>query len=124
MISKLEITSIHMDIDDNLRHYVTKKIGQCDRFLPRRIRPSLHAEITLREEKIKERKICVCEVVMYLPHEVISTNESTINMYAAIDIVESKLTNQLRKYKDMHTSPKLYRRVMSRIKHDSSSSIV
>jgi ribosomal subunit interface protein len=119
MITRLEITSIHMEIDDNLRHYVTKKIGQCDRFLPRRIRTSMHAEITLKEEKSKERKICTCEVVMYLPHEVITTTESTINMYAAIDIVESKLINQLRKYKAMHTSPKLYRRVLAGIKHKS-----
>ncbi len=119
MITRLEIKSIHMEIDDNLRRYVTKKIGQCDRFLPRRIRPSLHAEVTLREEKLKERKICTCEVIMYLPHDVIATTESTINMYAAIDIVESKLTNQLRKYKDMHTSPKLYRRFVSRIKRKS-----
>ena len=121
MISRLEITSIHMDIDDNLRHYVTKKIGQCDRFLPRRIRPSLHAEVTLREEKLKERKICTCEVILYLPHEVIATTESTINMYAAIDIAESKLTSQLRKYKAMHTSPKVYRRFLARLKRKSSS---
>ena len=62
MISRLEITSIHMDIDDNLRHYVTKKIGQCDRFLPRRIRPSLHAEITLREEKSKKEKSALAKL--------------------------------------------------------------
>ena len=56
MITRLEITSMHMDIDDNLRHYATKKIGQCDHFLPRRIRPESHAEITLREEKCKSEK--------------------------------------------------------------------
>jgi ribosomal subunit interface protein len=110
-----------MDIDENLKRYVTKKIGQCDRFLPRRIRPALRADITLKEEKLKERKICVCEIVMYLPHEVIATTESTINMYAAIDIAESKLTSQLRKYKAMHTSPKIYRQVLARLKHKDSS---
>ena len=57
MITRLEITSIHMEIEDNLRHYVTKKIGQCDRFLPHRIRTSLHADITLKEEKSKEKNL-------------------------------------------------------------------
>ena len=58
---------------------------------------------------------------MYLPHEVIATTESTINMYAAIDIAESKLTSQLRKYKAMHASPKVYRRVMAHLKRKTST---
>ncbi len=114
MIAKLEMAGIHMTIDDSLKRYVTKKIGECDRFLPKRLRPSLHAEVTLKEEKAHDKKSCICEVVLYLPHEVITSTESTINMYAAIDIVETKLQTQLRKYKQLHTDPKFYRRMLSR----------
>jgi putative sigma-54 modulation protein len=115
MITKLEIAGIHMSVDDNLKRYVTKKIGECDRFLPRRLRPSLHAEVSLKEVRAQDKKNCICEVVLYLPHEVITSTESTINMYAAVDIVETKLQTQLRKYKQLHTDPKFYRRMLSRL---------
>jgi ribosome-associated translation inhibitor RaiA len=35
-------------------------------------------------------------------------------MYAAVDIVEAKLKQQLKKYKDLHMSGKLHRRLMAR----------
>ena len=53
---------------------------------------------------------------MHLPKETLTAKESTINMFAAIDIVEAKMSNQIKKYKQTHTDPKLYRRLTSRFK--------
>src|SRR5690554_5556355 len=99
MISKLEINGVHMKPDEDLRRYVTKKIGKLDRYLSKHARVSAHAEVFLKEEQARGKKKCSCEVVLRLPHDTLTTKESTINIYAAVDIVEAKLKNQLRKYK-------------------------
>ena len=116
MIQKLEITGVHMDVDKKLREYVTKKIGKLDHYLPRHARESAHAEVFLKAAKAKNKKERTCEVVMYLPKEKLMTKESTINIYAAIDIVEAKLKNQLKKYKETHSTLGIHRRVLSRIR--------
>jgi putative sigma-54 modulation protein len=117
MITRLEISGVHMSVGDDLKKYVARKIGRLDRFIPRAGRESVHAEVKLKEGKAKNKNARTCEVIMHLPHENIAVKESTINMYAAIDIVETKLHHQLKKYKDLHASPRLRQRLMSRLKH-------
>ena len=116
MIQKLEITGIHLKIDDDLRKYVVRKIGKLDHYMSRHARESVHAEVLLKESKLKNKKQCTCEVIMKLPMETLATKESTLNMYAAVDIVEAKLKNQLKKYKDKHSRRGLHRRVFARLK--------
>ena len=114
MINKLEISGVHTNVNSKLEKYVNKKIGQLDKYIPRNARQSTHASVKLKESNAKDKNRCTCEVVMRLPHETIDTHESTINMYAAIDIVEAKLKQRLKKYKDMHAGPRLYRRLLWR----------
>lgn len=116
MINKLEIHGVHMHVDPKLFAYTTKKIGKLDRFISRHARESVHAEVMLKEEKVKNKKSNTCEVILHLPGENITVKESTINMYAAVDIVEAKLKNLLKKYKDTHGSMKIHKRVVSRFK--------
>jgi ribosome-associated translation inhibitor RaiA len=42
------------------------------------------------------------------------SKEGTVNIYAAIDIVEAKLRAQLRSYKDKHTNEPRRARMLSR----------
>src|SRR5205814_2393216 len=100
MIARLEIDGVHVHVDEDLQRYVTKKIGRLDQYMSRHSRKSVHVEVKLIEEKIKARKQTTCEVIMHLPHETLMTKETTVNMYAAIDIVLTKLKNQLKKYKE------------------------
>ncbi len=116
MIQKLEITAVHMDLSKKLGDYATKKIGKLDHYMSRHVRESAHAEIFLKESKIKQRKECTCEVVLHLPKETITLSETTINIFAAVDIVEAKLKNQLKKYKDMHSPAGLHRRMILRLR--------
>jgi len=116
VIQKLEINGIHADVDKKLHDYVVKKIGKLDRFMSRQVRDSVHAEVFLKEKMIKAKKECICEVVLHLPKETVTTKEATVNMFAAIDIVEAKLKNLLKKYKDTHHNAKLYRRLYSRLR--------
>lgn len=115
MINRLDIIGVHTKLDSRLEKYVNKKIGQLDRYVPRKSRESVHATVRLKEGKAKDKNHCTCEVSLVLPHETIETHESTVNMFAAIDIVETKLKQQLKKYKDMHGNPKLYRRLAWRL---------
>ncbi len=104
MISKLEITTVHADVDKEINKYVKKKIGKLDDYMPKHARKSAHAEVKLKEAKLKARKESTCEVTIYVPDATIQASETTVNMYAAIDIVEEKLKTQLKKYKDQQAS--------------------
>lgn len=100
---KLEINAIHTELNDDLKKYITKKISKLDRFVPKHARTSVHAEVKLKEASIKNKKQYTCEVILHLPHENITTKETTLNMFAAVDIVETKLKNQLKRYKERHS---------------------
>jgi putative sigma-54 modulation protein len=119
MIQKLEINAVHADVNDDLRKYVEKKIGKMDLYMSRHVRDSAHVEVKLKESSAKGKKQATCEVILYLPHEALTVKETTINMYAAVDIVEAKLKNLLKKYKEKHDSPKLRRRIISRLRRKS-----
>ncbi len=119
MIKKLEITGVHYSADADLKKYARNKIGKLDRYLPKTARESAHAEIYLKEVKAKNKKECMCEVVLHLPHGTLTTKEATLNMFAAVDIVEAKLKNQIRKYKDTHGTRGLHRRVLARLRRQS-----
>jgi len=116
MIKKLEINGVHMTVGKDLRKYVHKKIGGLEKYIPKHARKSAHVEVKLKEGKIKTKVERTCEVIIHLPQEVMMVSETTINMFAAIDIVEEKLKHLLHKYKEMHADPKLRRRLLARLK--------
>jgi ribosomal subunit interface protein len=116
MLQRIEIAGVHYTVDANLQKYVTQKLGNLDKYLPRASRQSTHLEVKFKESKAKDKKQCTCEVIMHAPHETMTVKESTLNMFAAVDIVEEKLKHQLKKYKDMQASHKLHRRVIARLR--------
>ncbi|HUC95619.1 MAG TPA: ribosome-associated translation inhibitor RaiA [Candidatus Saccharimonadia bacterium] len=99
---KLKISGVHTTVDESIKRYVIKKIGKLDKYIPRKARGSAHAEVFLKESKHQNKKECTCEIVVHLPQDTFTTKESTINIFAAVDIVEAKLKNQLHKYKELH----------------------
>jgi putative sigma-54 modulation protein len=114
MIAKLEVATQRAEMTPELERYISRKIGRLDRFVARTARQSIHAEVKLKEEKADGKKQFSCGVVLHLPHDTLDASETTINMFAAVDIVETKLRHQLRKYKDTHTNPKFYRKMFKR----------
>lgn len=119
MIQQLEIDGVHMTVGNDLRRYVNKKIGGLEKYIPRHARKSAHVEVKLKEGKNKTRNERTCEVIVHLPGEVFAVSETTINMFAAVDIVEEKLKNLMHKYKEKHASPKLRQRLMARLRRQS-----
>jgi putative sigma-54 modulation protein len=112
----MEVSGVHTTVDEDLRKYVTKKLGRMDRYLPRKARDSAHIEVQLKESKAKDKKQCTCEVVLHLPQENIMIKETTLNMFAAVDIVETKLKNQIKKYKEKHSTSRVPRRLLTKIR--------
>jgi ribosomal subunit interface protein len=96
---KIQINGVHDVAGEDIQKYITKKISKLDKYIPKAARTSAHAEVFLRESNIKDKKQCTCEVVMHLPNDMFAVKETTINIYAAVDIVEAKLKNQLNRYK-------------------------
>jgi len=118
MIKNIEISGIHYQVDDKLKKYVAGKISRLDRYMPRRARRAVRADIKLTETKGKKNDKYTAEVVLHLPSGQLTASESTLNMYAAVDIVEAKLKNQLRKLKEKHLRHRKIDRksILSRVK--------
>ncbi len=100
MITAITVTGIKFEVDSRTDKYVRRKIGRLDRFLPRHARKSATAEVRLKEVNRANGNKYEAEVVLRVPHKDITATDSTMNILAAIDIVEAKLATQLKKYKD------------------------
>ena len=121
MIKKFEIQGVHAQVDDKLKAYVERKIGGLDRYISKHSRESAHAEVHLKETQSKAKDRFRCEVTLFLPQKTIVVKENALNMYAAVDIVEAKLKQQLQKYKDLHGSGKKYRHVFARFQRKNKA---
>lgn len=116
MITSIEITGIKYELDETTKKYVNKKIGRLDRYLPRHARDSVSAEVRLKEVNREHGNKYEAEVVINVPDKTITAKDTTLNMLAAIDIVEAKIVSQLRKYKQATIGHVGRRGVMGRFK--------
>ena len=111
MIEAIDITGVKYELDDTTKKYVVKKIGRLDRYLPRHARKSASAEVKLKEVNRNHGNKYEAEVILNVPDKILTAKDSTVNVLAAVDIVEAKLVAQLRKYKQT-TTPHIGRRGM------------
>ena len=101
MITNIEITGVGgYAVDDSTKKYVSKKVGGLDRLAPRHARKSMRADVKLAEVNRERGNRYEVEVLLFVPDKVIAAKDSTMNILAAVDIVEAKLATQLRKYKE------------------------
>ncbi len=120
MIGHIDLTGVRYEIDETTKKYVTKKIGRLGRFLPRHARKTLQAEVVLKEVNRSNGNKYECDVKLVVPGKIITAADSTMNMLAAVDIVEAKLVSQLRKYKETNEPAKGWRARMAQIKQKVS----
>jgi putative sigma-54 modulation protein len=99
MINRITITGVRYDVDDATKKYVIKKISRLDRYLPRHARKTASAEVLLREVNRAHGNKYEAEVLIHVPNRTLTAKDSTVNILAALDIVEAKLAAQLHKYK-------------------------
>ena len=95
---RIDINTKKFELNDDIKKYVSKKINKLERLIPRNERESAHAEVVLKENAKKQKGRFACEVRLHIPHHEFIVEEATINMFAAVDIVEARLRNQLSKH--------------------------
>ncbi len=124
MIDHITITSgARYDVDEATKKYVVKKISRLDRFIPRHARTSVSAEVVLREVNRAYGNKYEAEVVIKLPQKTLVAKDSTLNILAAVDIVESKLVSQLHRYKTALKRRSKRGRVLLRLRRGSGLSV-
>lgn len=102
MIARIDTAGINVELGDDIKKYITRKIGRLDKYIPRHARRSVHVEVKLRETNNRLGNKYECEAIFHLPSAQLQAKDSTLNMFAAVDIVEAKMKNQLVKYKQAH----------------------
>ncbi len=100
MIKNINITGVKYELNDTTKRYIEKKIGALDRFLPRHARKSVVADVKIKQIDNPGGNKYEVEVIINVPDKKITAKDSTMNVLAAVDIVEAKLNGQLRRYKD------------------------
>jgi len=105
VIKQIDIAGIHYEVTEKMKKYVESKVARLDRYMPRKVRKNVRVEIKLTETLGNKNDKYQAEVVLHMPSGgQMTAVEATLNMYAAVDIVEAKLKNQLRKHKEKHLS--------------------
>ena len=116
MIDSIDITGVKYNTSDSVKKYVMRKIAKLDRYLPRHARKSVTADVKLKQVNRDHGNKYEAEIIINVPEKRLTAKDSTVNMFAAIDIVEAKLINQLRKYKQETITHVGNRRSLSRFK--------
>ena len=108
---QLQTTGRHFELDEKVLAYVDKKLGKLDKYLPRNTRNGLFGTVVLEfDDSLTQDSQCICEVQIEVKGDRMYAKESTMNMYAAIDICEQKLKNQVLTYKSKHDPARNKRR--------------
>jgi ribosomal subunit interface protein len=117
MITHIDITGVGTYVvDEATKKYIKKKIGHLDRLAPRHARKSMHAEVKIAEVNRDHGNKYEVEVILSVPDKYITSRDSTLNVLAAVDIVDAKLAAQLRKYKQDHLPHVGKRKLLDRFK--------
>ena len=117
MIENVDITGVGAyALDDLTKKYVQKKIGSLDRLASRHARKSIRAEVKIAEVNRDQGNKYEVEAILFVPDHTITAKDSTMNVLAAVDIVEAKLAAQLRKYKHAHVPHVGNRKLLDRFK--------
>jgi ribosomal subunit interface protein len=96
----LNITGLKMQVDENMHKYIMRRLGHLDRLLPRDDREAAHGEVRLKETSGEGKNDASCEMTLHIPGTTLVAKETTLNTYAAIDIVYNELKSQINKYTD------------------------
>lgn len=100
MIEKIEITGNDYKVEDGFRKYVEKRIGKLDRYLPRGAKKDVVAKVQVSEiGKTRGDKYEISVSMELTGGKTLAAKDECTNVFAGVDLVEAKLTGQIRRYK-------------------------
>ena len=123
MIANITLTGPRLELDAKTQKYVKKKIAALDRYHPRHARKTVTAEVMLKQVNRDHGNKYEAEVIMYLPERTITAKDSTMNILAAIDIVEAKVVAQLKRYKERTTDHRGHHGMLAKFKRSFSRDV-
>lgn len=100
MIEKIEISGKGYRIDEPFKKYITKRLAKLDRYLPRAAKKDVVMKVIVSEiSKSKTDKYEITATMELTGGKVIAAKDECSNVFAGVDLVEAKLTGQIRRYK-------------------------
>lgn len=100
MIEKIEFSGKGYKIDEPFKKYVSKRLGKLDRYLPRGAKKDVIMKVAIAEvSKSKSEKYDISVTMEMTGGKVIAAKDECTNVFAGVDLVETKLTGQIRRYK-------------------------
>ena len=117
MIDKIDLSGSNYKIDDNFRKYAIKRIGKLDRYLPRGNKKDVVAKIVVTEvDREHNNKYEISAAMEITGGKVIAAKDQCSNVFAGIDLIEAKLTGQIRRYK-LEMQPHRQKRSLKTLKN-------
>ncbi|MDO4612188.1 MAG: ribosome-associated translation inhibitor RaiA [Candidatus Saccharibacteria bacterium] len=100
MIEKIDITGSGYKVEESFRKYVEKRIGKLDRYLPRGSKKDVIVKVIVSEIGKGKGEKYELSMAMEIPGgKVIAAKDECSNLFAGVDLVEAKVTGQIRRYK-------------------------
>lgn len=100
MIEKIDISGSNFKVEESFKKYVEKRIGKLDRYLPRQHRKDVVAKVVVTQVDRDHGNKYEISVSLNIPGgKVLAAKDEASNIFAGIDIIEAKLTGQIRRYK-------------------------
>ncbi|MGQ9490600.1 MAG: ribosome hibernation-promoting factor, HPF/YfiA family [Anaerolineae bacterium] len=94
---QLSITGKNLEINENLRKYVEKKIGRLDRFLPNIIDGRVELAVAEGARAAEDRQIA--QVTLRTKHAILRAEEASADIFASVDAVFEKMQRQIDRHK-------------------------
>jgi putative sigma-54 modulation protein len=91
---QLNITARHLKLTPAIREYVEKKLEKANRFLDHLIWAQVVLDVSKRRH--------TAEIIIHAAGHTFTSQEESIDLYAAIDLASDTLDEQLRRYKERH----------------------
>ncbi len=105
MIEKIDISGSNFKVEESFKKYVEKRIGKLDRYLPRQNRKDVVARVVVTEVNRDHGNKYELSVSLDVPGgKVLAAKDEASNIFAGIDIIEAKLTGQIRRFKTENTN--------------------
>ncbi len=100
MIEKIEINGRGYKVEEPFKKYVEKRLSKLDRYLPRKNKKDVVCKVQVSEiGKGKKEKYAISVAMELLGGKVLAAKDECTNVFAGVDLVEAKLTGQIRRYK-------------------------
>lgn len=100
MIEKIDICGSNYKVEETLKKYIQKRIGKLDKYLPKKFKKDVVCKVVVTSGGKGKSEKYEISVAMEIPGgKVLAARDQCTNLFAGVDLLEAKLTEQIRRYK-------------------------